>query len=217
MAMTLEDAERLFGRSRRRSPLRREGADPWLDERGRARRRIPTWTPLAAAALVGFGVGLTVLGARRATLGVITSLPGDWLQQTTAENRAISVLLDAGSQTPVTQPSRRTLILVRLAYALVRASLRKEWAVYPELAERSNGEARGLAAGQHEIKTRLHALSAVPRGGVAWARSWSGLAERVREQIRDEARILPALRERLTPAANGRLTRLMHRERARLG
>ena len=67
MAMTLEDAERVFGRPRARAKHKLSAAEREIQDWGYAGRRglaeLPVWAPIALAGVVGLLVGAAVLWA----------------------------------------------------------------------------------------------------------------------------------------------------------
>ena len=67
MAMTLEDAERVFGRPRARLKHKLSATEREIEDWGYAARRglegLPAWAPVAAAGLLGLLVGAAILWA----------------------------------------------------------------------------------------------------------------------------------------------------------
>ncbi len=213
MAMTLEDAERVFGRGHGRLRDR--------DFEGRRRRRgpfgLPGWAPVAVAAGAGLVAGTALFGGRRLAHRAAHALPGDWLAQLAAEHRVIDYLLRAGAATTAQEPQRRGLVLARLAYLVLRQAVQKEGAVYPALREEGNGgHAKSLAADQFDVKTALYALWEGDRTGPEWPRTWRALDKLVRDLSAQEEKVLPPFHARLDSKANARLTRAMNREGDRL-
>lgn len=213
MAMTLEDAERVFGRSHGRLRHR--------DFEGRRLRAapfgLPGWVPVAAAASVGLVGGMALFGGRRLAHRAAHALPGDWLAQLAAEHRVIDYLLRAGAATTAEEPQRRGLVLARLAYLVLRQAVQKEAAVYPALREDGNGgAAKSLAADQFDVKSALYAVWEGDRAGADWARAWRALDKLVRDLSAEEERVLPPFHQKLGSKANARLTRAMNREGDRL-
>ncbi len=214
MAMTLEDAERVFGRSHGRlrhrdvelRPARRDGL-----------AALPPWAPVAAAAAVGLLSGALLLGGRRLAHQASHTLPGDWLERLAAERRFTQALLDAGADTHDDEPQRRGLILARTAYLLLRQALQKEGAIYPALRSQGNGgAAQTLAADQFDIKTALYELWEGDRSDPRWGKAWRALRKLVDALQTAEEKVLPEFHARLTPRANARLGRAMNREGDRL-
>lgn len=214
MAMTLEDAERVFGRARGR--LRHRDQERWLDARTQP-GVLPDWAPVAAAAAVGLVGGALLLGGRRMASRAVHTLPGDWLARLTAERRVTDALLDAGADTTEAEPQRRSLILARTAYLLVRQALQKEGAVYPALrGEGNGGAAKSLAADQFDIKAAVFDLLEGDRADPRWGKAWRALRKLVDDLSAQEAQVLPDFHAGLTPKANARLARAMNREGDRL-
>lgn len=214
MAMTLEDAERVFGRSH--GPLRRRDREARLIGRSRL-AALPAWIPIAGAAAVGLIGGVAVFGGRRLAHQAAHALPGDWLGQLAAERRLAEALLDAGQATREDEPQRRGLILARVAYLLLRQALQTEAAIYPALLGHGNGgAAKSLAADQFDIKAALYTLWEGDRSQADWGKLWRALCKQVDSLRAEEDKVLPAFHARLTPRANARLTRAMNREGDRL-
>ena len=214
MAMTLEDAERVFGRSHGRLKHRdlEVGAVSRPSTRG-----LSGWLPVAAAAAVGVIGGVAVFSGRRLASQAAHALPGDWLGQLLAERRVADALLQAGEQTREDEPQRRHLVLARVAYLLLRQSLQKEGAIYPAMLEDGNGGvARRFAADQFDIKASLYALWEGDRCDPSWSRMWRALRQQVEALRVEEDKVMAGVHARLTPKANARLTRAMNREGDRL-
>lgn len=214
MAMTLEDAERVFGRRRGRGGHR--------DGEGRPAARsgpgaVPGWALAAAAAGAGLLAGTAVFGGRRLAHRAAHALPGDWLAQLAAEHRVIDYLLRVGAGTREDEPNRRGLVLARTAYLLLRQALQKEGAVYPALRDEGNGgAAKSLAADQFDVKAALYALWEGDRASGEWAKNWRALDKLVRALAAEEDKVLPEFHGRLGARSNARLTRAMNREGDRL-
>ena len=214
MAMTLEDAERVFGRSHGR--LRHRDQERWLAARTRP-GVLPGWAPVAAAAAVGLMAGALMLGGRRLAHQAAHTLPGDWLARLADERRVTQALLDAGADTTDAEPQRRGLILARTAYLLVRQALQKEGAVYPALRGQGNGgAAKALAADQFDIRTAVFELWEGDRTDPRWGKAWRALRKLVDDLSAAEAKVLPDFHAGLTPKANARIMRAMNREGDRL-
>lgn len=214
MAMTLEDAERVFGRARGR--LAHQDQERWLDARTQA-GVLPDWALVAAAAAVGLLAGAAMLGGRRIAHRAAHTLPGDWLARLAAERRVTEALLDAGADTTDAEPQRRALILARTAYLLVRQALQKEGALYPALRGQGNGgAAKSLAADQFDIKSMVHDLWEGDRTDPRWGKAWRALRKLVDDLSAAEAKVLPDFHAALTPKANARLARAINREGDRL-
>ncbi len=63
MAMTLEDAERVFGKARGGVKRRARELEGWGYEGRRKGRETPVWAPIAVAAAAGLLVGAALLWA----------------------------------------------------------------------------------------------------------------------------------------------------------
>ncbi|MBE7217021.1 MAG: hypothetical protein INR64_00965 [Caulobacteraceae bacterium] len=210
MAMTLEDAERVFGRSHGRLNHRDF-------ERGRAKGPLPLWAPVAAAAAVGLVSGALLLGGRRLAHQAGHTLPGDWLERLAAEKRLTDALLDDGADTHDDEPMKRGALLARVAYLLVRQSLQKEGVVYPALRSEGNGgAAKSLASDQFDIKAALFDLWEGDRADPRWGKAWRALRKLVDQLGAEEAKVLPDFHAKLTPKANARIMRAINREGDRL-
>ncbi len=213
MAMTLEDAERVFGRAHGR--LRHRDGERWRIAADS--RALPVWAPVAAAAVVGLVSGALLLGGRRLAHQAGHTLPGDWLARLAAEKRLTDALLDAGVDTHDDEPMKRGAILARTAYVLVRQALQKEGAVYPALrGEGNGGAAKSLAADQFDIKSALFDLWEGDRSDPRWGKAWRALRKLVDQVSADETKVLSDLHAKLTPKANARIMRAINREGDRL-
>ena len=178
---------------------------------------LPAWAPVAGAAVVGLAVGALMLGGRRLAQRAAHTLPGDWLGQLAAERRVVDALLDLGADTGEDEPQRRGLILTRVAHLLLRQALQKEGAIYPALlGEGNGGAARSLAADQFDIKAALYELWEGDRTDPRWGKAWRALRKMTDGLAASEAKVFPDFHAKLTPKANGHLTRVMNREGDRL-
>ena len=216
MAMTLEDAERVF------RPL------AWAAEASR-RRAVAGGVQPQGAADVGAG------GGGRGVVGLVSGallLGGRRLAHQAGPHPARRLAGAAGDgEAPHRRPARcggryarrraheaRRAILARTAYVLARQALQKEGVVYPALRSEGNGgAAKSLAADQFRHQGGVvRPVGGRSQRSALGGKAWRALRKMVDQLSAAEAKALADLHEKLTPKANARIMRAINREGDRL-
>jgi iron-sulfur cluster repair protein YtfE (RIC family) len=162
------------------------------------------------------GVALTV--ARKIAMQMTTAIAGDWRRQLEAEHRLALALFDIGAKTKPEQTARRTAVLAKLSYALVKHGLQEEMVIYPAARQHgSSTSAQHLAAEHFDIKTYLRRLADMSKGDPQWIRIWTEFQQLVSGHIAEEEQVFfPRLHAQMTPDQNRSLTWAMNRQGLKL-
>lgn len=173
-----------------------------------------TWAPLAMAGVAGFAAGVAVLGARKAAMQAMTSVAGDWFATLKADHKLVEKLFELVNKTEEHDTAKRTLLLAKVTYALVKHTLEEENVIYPALrGVDQEMAAKHLAAEHFDIKTYLHELAEMPKDDPRWMATMRSLQTLVKSHVREEEQdIYPAFHAKMTKEQNTHLTLAMNRE-----
>ena len=199
--------------------LRKRGEDA-MQSFGRAALdtgRGPMAT-LAGVALLGFAAGLAASMSRKAATEVAIGAVGDWVEALAAEHRQIESLFEQTLALGATEHVKRIKLFRKLDRAMSRHFFAEEMVVYPTLSEAEADESARKLAGQHfDMRSSLHLIEALDRNNPEWNEALRELYKLFAGHAHDEENeVFPALRDRLSPQQNARLTRDLAKRSASL-
>jgi hemerythrin superfamily protein len=173
---------------------------------------------LAGVALLGFAAGIAASVSRRAASEVAQTASGDWIEALIADHRQIETLFEQILTSGETDHGKRAKLFKRLDRALARHSFAEETVVYPTLGEaEAEAEARDLARDHFDFRAKIHAIEALERDDPDWSQTVRSLHTQFMRHAEDEETVqFPALRDRLSPQQNAKLTRDLAKQSARL-
>jgi hemerythrin superfamily protein len=221
MSLTLNDTLRRFdGASARWGSELRGRGDVLAQAADQAVRFAAGagWPRVAGAAALGFVVGVTVLGGRKAVMQAATGLAGDWFSALKADHKLVDGLFALLDKTEDEETGKRHLLFSKIAYALAKHEFEEEHVVYPTLLDVGPAETpKHLDAEHFEMKSFVHELNEMPKDDPRWLKKAQALRRLIQAHVREEEEIVfPRLRERLTAKENAHLTRALHREGLKL-
>lgn len=199
--------------------LRKRGEDA-MQSFGRAALdtgRGPMAT-LAGVALLGFAAGLAASMSRKAATEVAIGAVGDWVEALASDHRQIEDLFEQILVAGETEHAKRAKLFKKLDQALSRHTYAEEAVVYPTMSEaEAEADARALASDHFDFRNQIHAIEALERNDPHWGQSVRTLHTQFKRHAdKEEDIVFPALRDRLSPQQNARLTREVARRAARM-
>lgn len=171
-------------------------------------------TALWGAAAAGVAVGVAAMIGRKVAVQAPTMLAGDWDLALAAEHTAVSKIFDGLEATTSKNTSRRTLMLAQMKHALAKHALQEENTIYPALRDSGQTEAADSLNKDHGyVKQYLYELENCPKDSDTFLsilrRFRADLDKHIREE---EDELFPALKAKLSPEANKKLTFAMNKE-----
>jgi len=169
---------------------------------------------VAGAAAVGLIAGLAANLGRKAVMQAAEGMAGDWFDILKAEHLMVLELFDKLEDTGPEDTRKRTLLLTKIRHALEKHASQEEMVIYPALKLGGSAEeAQHLYADHGEVKTFLYELDQMDKGDPQWLPRARALRLAIEEHAREEEEtIFPALRDRMPPEEQARLTRALHKE-----
>ncbi|HYE43203.1 MAG TPA: hemerythrin domain-containing protein [Caulobacteraceae bacterium] len=167
-----------------------------------------------AAAAVGVAAGIAARMGARGLRVAAEPLAGDWLDTVKGQHLEILDLVERAEGTKSTATARRTALLGKIKVALTRHAIEEENVLYPllrleELAE----QAHSLVDDHADVKAILYDLDQIPPDDSRWIERMKTLRRELETHMQlEETDIFPALRLRLTPEEDSRLTVALRRE-----
>ena len=169
---------------------------------------------LAGAALAGAAVGIAANFGRKFLMQMPGAAAGDWFEALKAEHRATLALFDQLEATDDSQTTIRTVLLMKLKYALTKHAHQEESVIYPALRQaNSSHDADALNAEHGYVKTYLYELESLAKDSPEWLARVRDFRSMLEEHIRmEEEEVFPAFRQILSEEQNARLTGQMNKE-----
>lgn len=169
---------------------------------------------LIGAAAAGVAVGLVANLGRKAAVQAPTLMAGEWDEALAAEHKATLALFDALEATTDKNTTKRSMLLMQLKHALTKHAMEEENAVYAALRDHGQKEQADHLNHDHGyVKQYLYDIGNMPNDEPAFmqkVREFRGLVE---EHVREEEdQIFPALKAKLSPEENKKLTMAMNKE-----
>lgn len=165
----------------------------------------------ARSVLVTAGVAAIANLGRKVVTQAPTAMAHDWFEGLVREHEATLAAIDKLMATPAEHPQRRAVQLAAIKHMIAKHALQEENVIYPMIA-RDGAEAAGELNKDHgEVKAMLFELTRLDKTDPAFATTLAQLRSALEEHMREEEEVLfPALRERLSPDENRKLTRAMN-------
>lgn len=169
---------------------------------------------LIGAAAAGVAVGLVANLGRKAAVQAPTMMAGDWDEALAAEHQATFKLFDALEATTDKNTTKRAMLLMQLKHALSKHAIEEENAVYPALRDHGQKEQADHLNNDHGyVKQYLYDLGNMPDNSPAFMQKVREFRAAVEEHVREEEdKIFPALKAKLSPEENKKLTMAMNKE-----
>jgi hemerythrin superfamily protein len=173
---------------------------------------------LAGVALLGFAAGIAASLSKKAATEAAIGAVGDWVEALAAEHRQIESLFEQTLTLGATEHVKRIKLFRKLDRAMSRHFFAEEMVVYPTLSEAEADESARKLAGQHfDMRSALHLIEALDRNDPQWNEALRELYKLFAGHAHDEENeVFPALRDRLSPQQNARLTRDLAKRSASL-
>lgn len=181
-----------------------------------SRKMISTNNPMivgAAAAAAGVLAGLAATVGRKAAVQAVSALSGDWLDTLKNEHRAAMAIFDKIEATTDEQAIRRMTLLTQLKHALSKHAFQEENVVYPAIRDLGDKEEADKLNHEHGyVKQYLYDLENMPRDDVRWLAKIAEFRRDLKQHVREEEdRIFPALRMRLSPDQNAKVSAALNK------
>lgn len=172
-----------------------------------------------AAAAVGVAAGIAARMGARGLKVAAEPLAGDWLDTMKGQHLEILDIVERAEGTKATATARRTALLGKIKVALTRHAIEEENVLYPLLRQEEMAEpAHGLVDDHADAKAILYELDQMAPDDARWIERLRALRRALETHMQlEETEIFPALRVRLTPEQDTRLTVALRREGRLLG
>jgi iron-sulfur cluster repair protein YtfE (RIC family) len=172
-----------------------------------------------AAAAMGVAAGIAARMGARGLKVAAEPLAGDWLDTMKGQHLEILDIVERAEKTKATATARRSALLGKIKVALTRHAIEEENVLYPRLRiEELSEQARGLVEDHADVKAILYELDQMAPDDAGWIERLRALRRELETHMQlEETEIFPALRLRLTPEEDSRLTLALRREGRLLG
>lgn len=169
---------------------------------------------LIGAAAAGVAIGLVANLGRKAAVQAPTALAGDWDQALAAEHAAVLKLFDVLQSTTEKNTTKRSMLLMQIKHALAKHALQEENVIYPALRDGGQREQADHLNHDHGyVKQYLYDLENMPKESPAFLTKVAEFRGEIeRHAGEEENEIYPALKAKLSPELNKKLTALMNKE-----
>lgn len=169
---------------------------------------------LIGAAAAGVAIGLVANLGRKVAVQAPTALAGDWDEALAAEHAAVLKLFDVVQATTEKNTTKRSMLLMQIKHALAKHALQEENVIYPALRDGGQREQADHLNHDHGyVKQYLYDLENMPKESPAFlAKVAEFRGEIERHAGEEENEIYPALKAKLSPELNKKLTTLMNKE-----
>ena len=176
-------------------------------------RTLPNFKVLAGAVAGGAALGIMAMLGRKAAVQAPTLLAGDWDDALAAEHVAVLKIFDALEATDERNTTKRTVLLTTLRHALMKHAVEEENVIYAKLADSDEAAAHRLNEEHGDVKRYLYQLDTTPKESGHWIATVRRFRADIEKHMREEEQhLFPALKSRLTPEENKKLTSAMNRE-----
>lgn len=176
-------------------------------------RGLPNFKVLAGAVAGGAALGIMAMLGRKAAVQAPTMLAGDWDEALAAEHSAVLKIFDAIEATDERNTTKRTVLLTQLKHALMKHAVEEENVIYARLADDDETSAHRLNEEHGDVKRYLYTLDTTPRESGQWIATVRRFRADIEKHMKEEEQhLFPALKARLTPEENKKLTSAMNRE-----
>ncbi|MDT9597602.1 hemerythrin domain-containing protein [Sphingosinicella rhizophila] len=169
---------------------------------------------LVGAAVAGAAMGMAANVGRKLFVQFSSGASGDWLDALKAEHELALAIFDKIEATQDDQVQIRTLLLMKLKYALDKHAVEEENVIYPALRQANSAhDADALTSEHGYVKTYLYELEALAKDSPEWLTRVRDFRSMIEEHMRmEEEEIFPAFRANLSEDQNRKLTARMNKE-----
>jgi hemerythrin superfamily protein len=169
---------------------------------------------LAGAALAGAAIGIAANVGRKLFVQFAGAASGDWFDALKAEHQLTRGIFDKIEATDDSQGMVRSVLLMKLKYALAKHANEEENVVYPALREANMAHDADALNGEHGyVKTYLYELETIANTSPEWLARVRDFRTMIEEHMRmEEEEVFPAFRKLLSEEQNARLTSMMNKE-----